>query len=55
LSSRGLGDELISRPEVSYRVWCVIVFDLETSRMRRPWSALRCGATKKKIYRFGFV
>ena len=36
LSGRGLCDELITRPEESYRLWCVIVCDLETSRMRRP-------------------
>jgi hypothetical protein len=27
-------------PEESYRLWCVVVCDLETSRMRRPWPAL---------------
>jgi hypothetical protein len=31
LSGRGLCDELITRPEESYRVWCVVVCDLETS------------------------
>ena len=31
LSSRGLCDELITRPEESYRLWCVVVCDLETS------------------------
>jgi len=31
LSSRGLCDELITRPEESYRLWYVIVCDLETS------------------------
>ena len=31
LSGRGLCDELITRPEDSYRLWCVIVCDLETS------------------------
>jgi hypothetical protein len=31
LSGRGLGDELITRPEESYRLWCVVVCDLETS------------------------
>ena len=36
LSGRGLCDELITCPEESYRLWCVIVCDLETSRMRRP-------------------
>jgi hypothetical protein len=40
LSGRGLCDELITRPEESYRLWCVVVCDLETSRMRRPWLAL---------------
>ena len=37
LSGRGLCDELITRPEESYRMWCVVVCDLETSWMRRPW------------------
>ena len=37
LSGRGLCDELITRPEESYRLWCVTVCDLETSWMRRPW------------------
>ena len=31
LSCRGLCDELITRPEESYRMWCVVVWDLETS------------------------
>jgi hypothetical protein len=34
-SGRGLCDGLIAGPEESYRLWCVIVCDLETSRMRR--------------------
>jgi hypothetical protein len=42
LSGRGLCDELITRPEESYRLRCVVVCDLETSRMRRPWPALDC-------------
>jgi len=45
LSGRGLGDELITRPEESYRLWCVVVCDLETSRMRRTWPALGRSAT----------
>ena len=36
LLGRGLCDELITRPEESYRLWCVVVCDLETSKMRRP-------------------
>ena len=31
LSGRGLCDELIARPEESYRLCCVVVCDLETS------------------------
>jgi len=49
LSGRGLCDELITRPEESHRLWCVVVCDLETSRMRRPWPALGYSATKKKL------
>jgi len=32
LSCRGLCDELITRPEESYRLWRVVVCDLETSK-----------------------
>jgi len=46
--SRGLCDKLITRPEESYRLWCVVVCELETSRMRRPWPALGRSTTKKK-------
>ena len=35
-SGRGLCDELLTPPDESYRLWCVVVCDLETSRMRRP-------------------
>jgi len=37
LSGRGLCNELIARPGESYRLWCVVVCDLETSWKRRPW------------------
>ena len=30
-------DELITRPEESYRLWCVVVCDLETSRIGAPY------------------
>jgi hypothetical protein len=33
LSGRGLCDELIARAEECYRLWCVVVCDLETSRI----------------------
>jgi len=29
LSGRGLSDELITTPEQSYRLWCLVVCDLE--------------------------
>jgi len=51
LSGRGLCDELITRPEEPYRLWCVVVCDLETSRMRRTWPALGRRATgEKKLF-----
>jgi hypothetical protein len=37
LSVRGLCDELITRPEEFYRLWCVVVSDLETSRIGAPY------------------
>jgi hypothetical protein len=42
LSGRGLYDELIIRPEESYRLWRVVVCDQETSWTRRHsprWAA----------------
>jgi hypothetical protein len=37
LSVRGLSDELITRPEESYRLCCVIVCDLETLGIGAPY------------------
>ena len=50
LSGRDLCYELIIHPEESYRTWCVILYDLETSRMRRLWPALGRSATEKKSF-----
>jgi len=51
LSGRGLCDELITRPEESYRMCCVVVCDLETSRIGAPYiydiSRLRVKHTKE--------
>ena len=47
LSGRGLCDELITRPEESYRLWWIVVCDLETSWMRSPWPTRGC-CTKNK-------
>jgi hypothetical protein len=37
LSGRGLCDELITRPEESYWLYCVVVCDLETSIIGAPY------------------
>jgi hypothetical protein len=46
LSGRGLCDELITRPEESYRLWRVVVCDLET---RVNEEALARVGTKRQI------
>jgi hypothetical protein len=48
LSGKGLCDELITRPEESYRLWYVVVCDLETSRMMKPLLTLGRSATGGK-------
>jgi hypothetical protein len=55
LSGRGLCDELITRPKESYRLWCVVVCDLETSWMRRPWPNGCCCAKRKKEISRSFI
>ena len=57
LSGRGLCDELITRPEESYRLWRVVVCDLETSieEAKSPLKGceykptMGCDAERKKI------
>ena len=49
LSGRGLCDELINRSEESYWLWCVVVCDLETSWMRRPWLTGGYSAKNKQM------
>ena len=50
LSGRGLCDELITRPEDSYRLCCVVVCDTETSKTRGdqgpPWAFTPQGKRK---------
>ena len=46
LWGRGFCDEQVTHPEESYRVSWVIVCDLETSWMRRRWTALGCSPTE---------
>jgi len=46
LSGRGLCDELITRPEESYRMWCVVVCELEN--LRNEEAMTRVGSLRKK-------
>jgi len=46
-----LCDELITRPEESYRLWCVAMCDLQTSWMRRPWPTGGCRAKNNQTTR----
>jgi hypothetical protein len=48
LPGRGLCDELITRPEESYILWCVVVCGLETSWIRRLWPTGGCRAKNKQ-------
>jgi len=48
LSGEGSCDELITRPAETYRLYFVVVRDLETSVMIRQWPALVRSATEKK-------
>jgi len=54
LSGRGVCDDPITRPEESYRAWCVLLYDLETSRMR-SCSALGGSATKNILAVFANI
>jgi len=49
LSGRGFCDELITRPEESYRLWCVVVCNLETSWKTRSWPNRGCCDKYKQI------
>jgi hypothetical protein len=51
LSVRGFCDELITLPEESYWLWCVVVCDLETSRMEEDKTRVGSQRHKKKAYR----
>jgi len=53
LSGRGLCDELITHPEESYRLWCVIVCDLENLKNEEAMTCVgsqRHSKKKKKHY-----
>jgi len=48
LSGRGLCDELITRPEESYRLWCVVVCDLENLKNEEAMTRVGSQRHKKK-------
>jgi len=50
LLGRGLCDELITRPEESYRVWCVVVCDLEILKNEEAMTRVGSQRHKKKAY-----
>jgi len=45
-----VSDELITHPEESYQLWCVIMCDVETSRMRKPWPVSGGSATGRETH-----
>jgi len=47
-SGRGLCDELISRPEESFRLWCVIVCDLENPKNEEAMTRVGSQPHRKK-------
>ena len=53
LSGRGLCDELITRPEESYRLWCVVVCDQETSKNEEAMARVGPQRHKKQTCMWG--
>jgi hypothetical protein len=53
LSGRGLCDKLITHPEESYRLWCVVVCDLENLKNEEAMTCVGSqhhSKKKKNIY-----
>jgi hypothetical protein len=55
LSGRGLCDELITRPEGSYRLWCIVVCDLENLKNEEAVTRVKSQRHKIKHSRTGQV
>ena len=58
LSGRGFCDGLITRPEESYRLWCVVVCDLENLKNEEIMTCVgsqRHSKKKKYIYIYIYV
>jgi hypothetical protein len=54
LSGRGLGDELSIRPEKSYRLWWVVVCDLENLKNEEAMTRVGSQSPKKKVFHITF-
>jgi len=52
LSGRGLCDELITRPEESYRLWCVVVCDLENLKNEEAMTRVGSQRHRKKKVKY---
>jgi hypothetical protein len=58
LSGRGLCDGLVTRPEESYRLWCVLSVIVKPRKMRRPRPPRGCraiGICLHVVYRHKFT
>jgi hypothetical protein len=55
LSGRGLCDEVITRPEESYRLWCVVVCDLENLKNEKAMTCVGSQSHRKnKLHLVGY-
>ena len=50
LSGRGVCDDLITRPEESYRLWCVVVCDLENLKNEEAMTRVGSQRHRKKTH-----
>jgi len=50
VSGRGLCDELITHPGESYWLWCVVVWNIDTSWKERPWPIGGCWAKRENFF-----
>jgi len=48
LSGRGLCDDLINRPEEPYRLWCVVLCDLENLKNEEAMTPVGSQSLQKK-------
>ena len=55
LSGRGFCDELITRPEESYRLWCVVVCDLKNLKNEEAMTRVESQDHRKQKLRINFA